>query len=172
MISSWIKPIAAVATVLMVVAFLFVKTRSIDVQQHDSFSNDLRQLKEADATLNQAVLKSRFGLLSSYERIAEELSGEKRLREKIQKTPDFVSDEGRIEIGNAVKAFDLALSEKEKLIDQFKSKNSAITTSLNHFPAAETELAERLRDRGQPELATKLDNLRRDVLVYNLLSTT
>jgi PAS domain S-box-containing protein len=170
MISSWIKPIAALATVLLVVTFLFIKTRSIDVQQHDIFSNDLRQLKEADATLNQDVLKSRFGLSSSYDRITAELNTEKQLVDRVRKTPDFVT-EGRIEIGDAVWAFDSALGDKEKLIEEFKAKNSLIISSLQYFPDAETELSQRLRAQGQAVLATKLDTLRRDVLVYNLLST-
>jgi len=165
-ISAWV---AVTLTVLMV-TFLFAKTRPINTYQHDSFSNDLRRLKEADATLNQDVLKSRFGLLPSYDLITDELDTEKRIRDRVQTIPDFVGAGGRIEIGKSVEAFSLALRKKEQLINDFKSKNSVINNSLRYFPIATIKLVAKSRATGKPGLADKLDYLLRDVLAYNLLS--
>ena len=148
-----------------------MKTRSIDEHQHDSFSSDLRQLKEVDATLNQDILKSRFGLLPSYDRITNELNTEKQIGDRLQKIPDFISEAGRIEIIKSVQVFRANLGEKEKLIEEFKTKNSVINNSMHYFPTATTELAEKIRiSSGNPELLEDLDDLLRDLLVYNLLS--
>ncbi len=171
MILSKLKTIAVLVGIILALTFLFLKARSIDVYQHDSFSSDLRQLTALDATLNQDILKSRFGLLSSYDRITNVLNTEKQVRDRLQKIPDFISDAGRAEIIKSVQVFSATLEEKERLIEVFKSKNSVINNSVRYFPTATTELAEKLRKGGRnPDLSDQLDNLLRDVLVYNLLS--
>ncbi|HEV8367174.1 MAG TPA: DAHL domain-containing protein [Pyrinomonadaceae bacterium] len=169
---SRIKTISAWVAVTLVVTFLFVQTRSIDVYQHDNFSGGLRQLKEWDATLNQDVLKSQFGLLSSYDRITTELNTEKQIREKLQKIPDFLDAESQAEINKSLVDFDVALHKKEQLMDEFKTKNSVINNSLRYFPIVTSELSEKSRAAGNFGLSRDLDNLLRDVLIYNLLSET
>jgi two-component system, sensor histidine kinase and response regulator len=165
-ISAWV----AVTLSVVVVTFLFAKTRPINTDQHESFSNDLRRLKEVDATLNQDVLKSRFGLLLSYDRITDELNTEKRIRDRLLTVPGFVGAGGRTEIGKSLEAFSLELEKKEHLLNDFKSKNSVINNSLRYFPMATIKLVARSRATGKPGLADKLDELLRDVLTYNLLS--
>ena len=173
MIRSRTRTIAAwtgVTLTVLLITLLFAKTRPVSTHQHDAFSNDLRQLKESDATLNQDVLKSRFRLLASYDRVTEELNTEKQIRDRLKTIPDFVGPAGRIGISESVDAFSLALLEKEQLVDAFKSKNSVINNSLRYFPIATIRLVEKTRTRGRPDLANKLDGLLRDVLTYNLLS--
>jgi PAS domain S-box-containing protein len=171
MIFSRLKTIAIWTGVILALTFLFLKTRLINVYQHDSFSSDIRQLKEVDATLNQDILKSRFGLLPSYDRITNELNTEKQVRDRLQNIPDFISDAGRTEITKSVQVFSATLEEKERLIEEFKSKNSLINNSARYFPTATTELAEKLRSSSRnPGLSEQLDSLVRDLLIYNLHS--
>ena len=83
MIFPKLKTIVVWAVIILAMTFLFLKARSIDMSQHDSFSSDLRQLKEVDAILNQDILKSRSGLLPSYDRITDELNTEKQVRNRL-----------------------------------------------------------------------------------------
>jgi PAS domain S-box-containing protein len=167
--SSALRTISLWTAIILALTFLFLKMRSVDANQHDNFSGTLRQLEETDATLNQHLLESRFGLLPSYDQIAADLNHEKQLRRQLNQIPDFVSSQSRIEIAKSFELFDIELKKKEGLIDRFKSTNSVINNSIRYYPVANRELTTALKSRNAASpLADQIDNLLEDVLIYNL----
>lgn len=160
------------AAAVLVLTFLFLRTRAIDFGEHDRFNTQLHQLKEVDAILNQDILRSRFGLVTSYDPIVFEVAELKETRGRLQKVPSFVEPEGRAEIEQQLKGFDAALRQKETLIDHFSSQNAVISNSLRYFPIAASELMHKTVARpGGHEQALLIDSLLRDVLTYNLIAS-
>lgn len=63
------------------------------------------------------------------------------------------------------------MQQKEELIEDFKSKNAIVKNSLSYFPIAVTNLSEKAAtDSKNYELVTRLNNLLKDILIYNLFT--
>jgi hypothetical protein len=60
MIQSLIRNLAIAAGVLCVLAFLLVKTRLVDIEEHTSYINLLLRLQMVDSSLNDNLLKARL----------------------------------------------------------------------------------------------------------------
>src|SRR5450432_421760 len=93
---------------ILVLTFLFMKTQAIDIGEHDRFSTRLHQLKEVDAILNQDILRSRFGLITSYDPIIAEVSELKTISSQLKIVPAFVDPKGKAEIEQHLQNFDAA----------------------------------------------------------------
>lgn len=52
---------------IVVLTFLFIKARSLDYERHTYIMETMRQLKQADAVMNQDIIKSRYSLLNNYD---------------------------------------------------------------------------------------------------------
>jgi PAS domain S-box-containing protein len=168
---STLKTISVWAGIIVALTFLFLKMRTVDANQHDNFSSSLRQLEEVDATLNQHILESRFGLLASYDQISADLTREKQLRYQLAKIPDFISYSSRADIARSIELFDARLENKEELLERFKSTNSVINNSIRYFPVASRELTDALKAEGsEKKLTGQINDLLQDVLIYNLFS--
>ncbi len=170
MFSRW-QNICLGSAAVLCLTFLFLKTQAIDFGEHDRFSSRLHQLKEVDAILNQDILRSRFGLLTTYDPIVAEVAEMKKISGQLKKVPSFVDPEGRVEIDRQLQEFDATLKQKESLIDRFSSQNAVINNSLRYFPIAAAELvAEKRAQVSERSLAIRLEDLLRDVLTYNLIA--
>ncbi len=58
----------------------FFDSQTRSVESHRRAFNELRLLKEADGRLTQDVLRSRFGMLSSYDSLSRSLNTIKRTK--------------------------------------------------------------------------------------------
>ncbi|MCZ6675757.1 MAG: hypothetical protein O7E52_00755, partial [Candidatus Poribacteria bacterium] len=153
---------------VLLLTFLFVKTRAVNFEAHNRFIGDLRRLKELDATLNQDLLKSRYAKLTDYDPLVAGLAELKRLQTRLKKIPIFIARKGQIEINRRLDAHAVLLTQKADLLERFKSQNAILRNSLSYFPIVATALASRATDR---EMTTHLNDLLRDVLIYNLTSS-
>jgi len=162
------KTVAGASLVLLV--FLFVKTRSIDLEEHDRFRNELRLLTEIDALLDQDLLRSRYRRLASYDPLVENFTRLQHTLTALGTLPAFVSpqDQGRVE--EARFAYGEVLSHKEQLLERFKSHNAVLRNSLDYFPLAISELIEQ-QALEFPAQAEQSRQLLRDVLLYSLRSS-
>src|SRR5262245_10705480 len=155
--------------ILSLLVLLFVKTRMIDATAHDHFRSNLRQLKELDATLNQDVLKVRYGQLSSYDPLVADLSALKLVYATLRTTPTFLDQGTQSEIGHWQTKYEVGLKQKETLIERFKSQNAIFNNSLRYLPLAVAELAEQAA-RIDQRLALRLQALLSDILLYALVA--
>ena len=166
-LSRIIKLIAAAAIGLLLV-FLIYESKAVDGDQHDRYSAAIRQLKETDVTLNQDVLRTRYGLLCSYDPIEVECGEMKKLLGVLRSVPTYVGHDGQAEIQSRLEALGKAFGDKEGLIEKFKSQHAIISNSLRYFPIATKRLIKQaaLASRaGQP--AAELETLLEDVLLYS-----
>lgn len=145
--------------------FLFMNTEAINFQEHNLFNSHLRRFKELDSTINQEVFKLRYGLTGYYDPIVNQFKELKALQKRIKEVPSFVGKQDRQKI-ELILAESVKISqEKENLIENFKSDNAVLKNSLYYFPLLVTELGEELSNE---EIVNNLNDLLRDVLIYNL----
>ena len=171
MILSRLPNLAIALGAVLLLTFLFVKTRAIDFEVHNQFIGDVRRLKALDATLNQDVLKSRYGQLTHYDPLVTALAELKRLQNHLQDIPPFIDKAGQIDIQRRLDDHAALLAQKESLLERFKSRNAVLNNSLSYFPIITTELlAQATSSPSDRELAAHLENLLREVLIYNLTS--
>ncbi len=151
----------------LLLTFLFVRTQAIDARVHDRYSTDLRRLLELDATLNQDLLRARDRLLPYYDPLVVGVTELDRVGTRLRRPPDFVGSRGQTALGRLLAEHRAALTGKEAVIEQFKSRHAVLRNSLDYLPRLAEEVAggAPLQSR-DPALARRLNRLLRDVLVY------
>jgi signal transduction histidine kinase len=154
-----------VGTTLLFI-MLYLKSQAIDPHQHLNYMNQLRQVQELDARLNQQVLQTRLGLISSYDPVEDKLKKIKQLHRKLQQVPAFIDSNHRQTINQAIQNHITIYQTKEQKIDQFKSQQAILQNSLAYFPIAITNLTQQPNlDSG---LADRLNRLLQQTLLFNL----
>jgi PAS domain S-box-containing protein len=157
-----------ISLALVIFIFLFHQARILDFQQHDNFTSNLLRIKELDAWLNQDVVRARAGLLTYYDPLANNFAELKKRQNKLNQIPIFIESEEKRKIKNLLELQREAYREKEQMIERFKSQDSIFKNSLYYFPTLTTQLAEKAGEIGDDRLAERLENLLKDVLIYNL----
>src|SRR2546428_613580 len=133
--------------VILLLAFLFMKTRSLDYTEHYQFISNLSHINELYSSINQNTLKLRYGLLNHDYSLTNELSELKKIYENISKIPAFISMHGKTEINKSINANVELLSKKEQLIERFKSQNAILRNSLYNFSLMATKFIEEAPSR-------------------------
>ncbi|EDY19306.1 multi-sensor signal transduction histidine kinase [Chthoniobacter flavus Ellin428] len=148
----------------------YLKTNHIVFAEHKRFDDDIHRLRQVDASLNQDVLKSPFHLIEDYDRFPEEINALQKTTEELGGAiPSFTPPAGRGLIQQKVNELSQLLSQKEELLERFKSQNAVLNNSLRYLPVSGTELIEATAgdDQGR-ELKAILNEVMRQVLVYSL----
>lgn len=168
---SGVRNLLMVISGVILFSVLFIKAQAIDFTQHNRYVVSLRRINELDARINQNILQTRYGLLSYYDPIVNELKELEYLQKRLKQTPSFINQQGQMEIHQLLQAHVEVLKQKEQLIEDFKSKNAILRNSLSYFPIAVANTVEKASAKSRnEELVAILNSLLRDVLVYNLSS--
>lgn len=159
--STLVLPLAAFSLLL----FLLQRSQSVNVEQHNHYINKLRHLREADARLTQNILLARNRMLPHYDPIVRDLAEIKISQQELQTIPAFIDSQGQQTLRQLLDAFEESITTKETLIFRFQSQNALLENSLSYFPLTVADLVNRTSD---PQQATLLNNLLRDILLFNL----
>lgn len=147
--------------------FLFIKAQAINFNRHNSHISDLRRINEIDAKINQNVLQSRYGLLTSYDPITDDLKEWDILIERLTDTPNFIDSKTDSQLQEFWQEYIELVRKKERLIEDFNAANAIVKNSLTYLPIAVANTV------GKDTAATGyqqfiiLNNLLRDILIYN-----
>ena len=144
-LNDYVLPTGAVVVLLL----LWTRSQAVNLTQHTQYVDALRQLQELDARINQNLLQLRLGLLDYYDPIVNEQAAIRNLHQVLETSPDFVGST-RQDLQGQVQQNIQLWREKDRLIQQFKSKHAILQNSLTYFPLAVTELTE------QPNLPSDL----------------
>lgn len=156
-------------SMVAVLIFLFIETRSVDSEQHQQFVIDLHRFQEIDANLNRDVLRARQGLLDNYDALVSAISQLEELQERLEELPAFIGGDGQRGLAALLREQARMLAQKEILIEHFKSRNASLSNSLNYISILVPELVQRAGQRGATAaLVQPLQHLLRDLLLYNL----
>jgi PAS domain S-box-containing protein len=168
---SGVRNLLMVTSGVILFSVLFIKAQAIDFTQHNRYVVSLRRINELDARINQNILQTRYGLLTYYDPIVNELKELEDLQKRLKQTPSFINQQGKMEIHQLLQAHVEVLQQKEQIIEDFKSKNAILRNSLSYFPIAVVNTVEKASAKSRnDELVAILNSLLRDVLMYNLSS--
>lgn len=151
---------------VLLFVFLWVKSQTINFNQHNHYIINLRQTQELDARINQNVLQVRYRLLTYYDPIVNDLTQLKKIQTELQQPPTFINRGGHEELSQLLQTYINVWQEKEQYIQRFESQNAILRNSLSYFPIAIKDLVE--QDTTPPTLAIRLNALLRDILLFNL----
>jgi PAS domain S-box-containing protein len=153
----------------ILLAFLFAKTQAIDFGEHTRYSADLRQLKQWDTTLNQDLLKSRYGLLPNYDALTTDTVELADIQDRLETLPTFIDAAGRSHLEQILLAHNQAMTLKQQALERFKSASATLKNSLDYFPLLVTELINQAPNTTTSgDLSLVLNTLLRHALLYAL----
>lgn len=142
---------AIVAVVLVaVLAFLVFKTRSISADKHNEVILILRQLKQLDSAWEVEVLKSKTGLNSNYDSIANPLQLVESLGAALKEQSSLLWG-GAADVQNPMDSYLGLMDKKAAAIEHFKSQNSILRNSLRFLPQASKELVDSVQGSKLPD---------------------
>jgi len=149
---AWVPMAAVTAVLLSILVFLYAKTQSFDESHYFEDIAVLRHLKQLDAQWELDVLKSRIGINTHYDALADNQGEMARLMEQLQSDKDAHQHDasGRVD---KLAALQRAVQDKAQLIEQFKSHNSVLRNSLAFLPTAAEDVQQSLgpgRGAAQP----------------------
>ena len=144
--------------------FLFLNSQAANIEEHNRLSNDLRQMKQMDATLTEESLDSRFGLLTNYDTLTATLARLKAIETNVKQQIEARPTAEQTPLKAPLAAYTEILAQKEDLIEQFKSHNAVLKNSLQYLPVAAQQAAQ----GGNGAQVAGVQALLRDLLVYNI----
>ena len=152
--------------VLVVLAILWIKSIAIDNDRHNQYLAHLRQIQTLDARIDRNVLQARDGLLNNYDPIVNDLAQLNQLQTDLRQMPSFVDEESRQELDRLLQIHISIWLNKEDNILKFQSQNAVLINSLTYFPIAISDVV--AKDSTAPILKDNLNNLLRDILLFNI----
>ncbi len=156
---------------LSALSFLYIKTQSIDPDQHNHIIDSISQFKQVDAVLNQHILEIRLGLLPYYDPTVDNFFKLKKLQTRITKMMQQLHSDTTIAVNQNITLLKLALAQKRKMLETFKSTNAMLNNSLHYLPIATTQVTDHLSYNKQDVvLRQSINTLSRDIMVYYLTS--
>lgn len=156
---------------VLVFCFLLFKFLSVDFIEHDRYNGSLRRLNQIDATLNKDVFELRYGVLTHYDSLVRGVTEIDTLQKNLTDIPKFMNEEGIKALTLKKESYQKVQEKKEQLIEKFKSGNALLKNSLYYLPVLATELAQQASNNGDDILAIRINDLLKDVLLYNLTSS-
>lgn len=168
------RTIARGVSVLLAVGaltWLWSGTDGGHVAEHGRYESALRDLRRADRTLNQDVLRARVQLLNTYDPLVATRGRIEAAQRELTVTPAFLLEGERAPFVGVVDDYAGTIDRKQQLVESFKSRNSVLKNSLRYLPTIATEVAETAdRVDARSTLGTEVRALLAHVLIYNLTS--
>ena len=167
----WLILLSAIV-ILPISIFLVSQSFSVSNSEYQNYYDKMLELEELEADFEREILKSRYELYSSYDRLVENLERQRALEAELQKIPRFVNFKNRQTIEkNLAEKFE-NLDEKEELSERFKSRNALLKNSLRYLPLLTTQVETQYNPSFNPEvfssLKTTLEGLIRNLLLYDI----
>jgi signal transduction histidine kinase len=153
----------------MALTLFFVKSQSINLQQHYQFVRDLREIEALDGAIKTDILKARFAIDAHYGylvRHSEQLRLQQRqLRREL---PLRLRSDGST-LPEQFRQIEVILARQSTLVEQFKSQNTILQNSLRYFPKVAQSTLQQFENTGvDATLTEQLHRLLEAVLIYNV----
>jgi PAS domain S-box-containing protein len=159
--SDW-KPILIVASLVLLLTYLWTQSRNPDFERRNRLNEALRTLEIRDAELMRDVLLARAGLLPNYDALTRTSQEMIRLSRQlnVELRPDSWADTQSLG-APADKLFN-ALQEKLLLIENFKSDNALLRNSVMYFD----RMGRTLRGPAYPSMTFETARLWQDMFGF------
>ncbi len=156
---------------VMLLSYLYINTQAVVPERHTRVIDNLRQLHQLDAILNQDFLKVRYGLLAHYDTLMDTSREITTVQSQLDNTLEAADMFQYVNINLHRKKVIEAFKDKVDLLDQLKSQVSILKNSLNFLPIATIQAETLALAEDDSRLLTKYINLlEHDTLIYSLTS--
>ncbi|MEA5463422.1 ATP-binding response regulator [Leptothoe sp. PORK10 BA2] len=150
---------AGVVAAFLLLAFLGIKGKSVNVSQYQQYADLIANQVESDTEVELAILKERYTLLKHDKPLEEALAGELSTQEELaQRIPGFVVRDDRTRLQSLISRDAQLLKEKTELVNQFQATNAELQNALVQLPS----LVNSLKNTSDADLERLID----DVLIY------
>ncbi|WLH69549.1 DAHL domain-containing protein [Pseudomonas sp. FP2309] len=135
--------------------FLYLKSSSDQTASYTQSRDLIRQLQQLNAQWDSEVLKARIAITHNYDPLVTPLAEMTRLWAELDDRKTYHSPQDLNAWQANQEAYQTAIQEKARLVDQFKSHNAVLRNSLAFLPTAEDDIQaefNRLNDEGRLQL--------------------
>ncbi len=157
--------------------FLYVKSSSDQSSSYTHSRDLIRQLQQLNAQWDSEVLKARIAITHNYDPLVAPLTEMTRLWAELEAHDSYHSPQDLPAWQASRQAYQAAIQEKARRIDQFKSHNAVLRNSLAFLPTAEDDIQaqfNQVNDDTKPQLqsvATDTYDLLLSSLEFALVTT-
>lgn len=169
-----------ISALILGLAALVYKTRSLDPALHQSVNVPIQTLENINAQWDVDVLRSREGLNANYDRLTNSIPTLRQTQSTLKKIITELNDS---KLEQATETLNGLLEQKIALIDNFKSQHALLRNSLRFLPTAVEQLDVQLASSPMPspstdtatttlsykELGSLATELLTDILKFNAL---
>ena len=169
---SGVRKILMVTGGVFLFAFMLGKAQPIDFNEHNRYVQNINQLKQLDGEINGEILQAKTGLVKDYKPIINDFLTRKDRELQLQLIPRFIERQCQRKINNDLQGYMELLQQKQQLFEEFRDKNSILQNSVSYLPIAVSEFSTKANENDiESQLIPELNNLLKDVILYNLYST-
>ncbi|WP_342237515.1 two-component system VirA-like sensor kinase [Inquilinus sp. OTU3971] len=156
---------AALLALLLALTYLLVHGATPDSAQHERTLDALRSIDLNNAALQRDVLRSRTGLLRTYDPLVQSVAALRQAATSLKTAGDIADGDARTAIDQDVAQLTAGVDGQEGLVDDFKSSNAMLQNSLSFFnhTARQLDQAEGLR---QTALGSEIGSLASAMLLF------
>lgn len=140
----------AVAATVGAAGFFFSQSGWIGAGQRSETLEELRQLKQHDAALNQEALNVRAGLVQHYDPLVKATHRVADVVVGLQDSRRGIVGRGDQDIDQLVKKYAQLYDKRITMVERFKARNSTLRNSLFYFPTAAALLIKHAQEDGAP----------------------
>ncbi|TKJ64389.1 histidine kinase [Pseudomonas sp. CFBP13506] len=120
--------------------FLYLKSSRDQTASYTQSRDLIRQLQQLNAQWDSEVLKARIAITHNYDPLVTPLAEMTRLWADLNNRGTYHSPQDLARWQASHAAYQVAIQEKARLVDQFKSHNAVLRNSLAFLPTAEDDI--------------------------------
>jgi signal transduction histidine kinase len=120
--------VVAVPLLIVLLTWLSLRASNTDAEHFDRALGELDHFVTLEATLHDDVLSARAGMLRNYDSLVRETNA---LDASLGRLREFATTDAMT--NTAIDSLATAVSQQEKLLEQFKSNNALLQNSLAYF---------------------------------------
>lgn len=129
-----IIPLLLVVFAMVVMVFLYNKSKTIDVSQHDHVIELVRTLKQSNASLNKDIYKVYAGVGRNYDGVSVSVLVLRNTLDRLASGEAGLADIEDLAFTEALDTLQESVLRKTQLIEAFKLRHAILKNSLDYFP--------------------------------------
>ncbi len=140
---------------------------------HNAYQQQLRDARQLDREINEAVLRVRLGLLNDYDPLVQDVAVLKQAHGALDRMmPTFLQPAGRATLREKLAAAEENRVRKASLIEDFKTQFAVLRNSLAYFPTLIADVTVRVSTRPNgTAMVALLNNILEHALIYHLTTS-
>ena len=162
----WILGSLLGVAAVLVLVFLYSKTKSVDIQGFNANLSDLRELQRMDASWNVESLKSQMAMTTDFDSISQYWPEIQKIKTRLAASE--IADPNQVTQAIVKQYYEYVglLDSKRGEIERFKSGHAILRNSIRYLPLAGDAFLKAAAENGQRDLVTETERRLKDVYLY------